>query len=93
MRRGCKPHNPLSDRYMFEDAAGRPPDGEYLHTISFWSGRLQNQQVAFKGDLSVRLSTPRTRCRKNPPQNILNRVGSGNINPAEDFRSVFVRKQ
>jgi len=22
MRRGCKPHKPLSDRYIFEDAAG-----------------------------------------------------------------------
>jgi len=34
MRRRYKPHKPLSDRYMFEDAAGRPPDGEYLHTVS-----------------------------------------------------------
>jgi hypothetical protein len=34
MRRGCKPHEPLSDRYMFEDVAGRPPDGEYIRPVT-----------------------------------------------------------
>ena len=34
MRYGCKPHNKLSDRYMFKDAAGRPPDGEYTRPVT-----------------------------------------------------------
>jgi hypothetical protein len=91
MRRGCKPHRTLSDRYTFEDAAGRPPGGEYLHTISVFCLNGSELTGCHRRRSFNRLSTRRTRCRKNAPQNILNRVGSGNIKPMEDFRSVFVR--
>ena len=93
MRYGCKPHNPLSDRYMFEDAVGRPRDGKHLTLFPFLCLTGTELTGCLRSDLSVRLSTRRTGCPKNAPQNILNRVGSGNINVAEDFRSVFVRKQ
>ena len=82
MRRGYKPHKPLSDRCMFEDVAGRPPDGEYLHTISvlcLTGTELPGCHRRRSFNTAVNLEGPMP---KNAPQNILNRVGSGNIDSA-----------
>jgi hypothetical protein len=54
MHCGCKPYNPLSDRYMVEDAAGRRPDGEYIRPVTKNTRkslkRLDSENINFQED-------------------------------------------
>jgi len=59
---------PLSDRDITNDAAGRPPDGEYLHTISACVRPAPElTSVRFEGDRSVLPSPLEALVTKNAP--------------------------